>query len=94
MNNKELIDKLERIELLALEIKGRPAASVIAVWARDLIQEVGSGQAANPYALESGETPGRLGKAWQRGCEGLPPSKSWTRGSASWKAYQQGKAAR
>jgi len=40
MNNKELIDKLERIELLALEIKGRPAASVIAINARELIQEL------------------------------------------------------
>ena len=40
MNNKELIDRLERIELLALEIKGRPAASVIAVKTKDLIREL------------------------------------------------------
>ena len=48
----------------------------------------------NPYALPSGETPGRLGKAWKRGYEGLPPSKSWTRGSAAWNAYQEGKSGR
>jgi len=40
MKNKELIDKLERIELLALEIKGRPAAAVIAINARELIREL------------------------------------------------------
>ena len=45
MNTEILIKKLEDIENLALEIKGRPAASVIAINARSLIQEVGSGQA-------------------------------------------------
>ena len=38
MNTKELIDRLERIEGLALEIKGRPAASAIAVHAQELIR--------------------------------------------------------
>ena len=42
----------------------------------------------NPYALPSGETPGRLGKAWRRGYEGLPPCRGW--GGSTLKAYQEG----
>jgi hypothetical protein len=40
MNTEILIKKLEDIENLALEIKGRPAAAVIAINARELIQEL------------------------------------------------------
>ena len=40
MNTNELIDKLERIEVLALAIKNRHAADAIAVHAQELIREL------------------------------------------------------
>jgi hypothetical protein len=49
---------------------------------------------ANPYANERGETLGRLGKAWQRGYDGVPMTKGTARGTAAYKAYQEGKQAR
>jgi len=48
----------------------------------------------NPYADDDGATPGRLGKAWQRGHDGGPPSKSWVRGRDTWNAYQEGRSAK
>jgi hypothetical protein len=40
MNTETLINKLEEIESLALDIKGRLAATVIAVKTKDLIREL------------------------------------------------------
>jgi len=47
----------------------------------------------NPYADEQGHTCGRLGKAWAQGYAGLPPQRTWDKGSACMKAYREGKKA-
>lgn len=65
MKAKELISKLDEINTLALEMKGRHAANVIAVKTQDLIQETHASSQVNRcrcgvelLTVSSGETHG------------------------------------
>ena len=68
MNTKELIDKLERIEALALSIKNRHAANAIAVHAQELVREL--------RIREGHETVDRIAQGLQRNAECLPATST------------------